>query len=153
MEDIKEKVMAITKEEEDALKKKWEDDYNRKLLLQTPIKTSTSKTPYIVLLIVMAALVMASIVLLEVFSIAGKDNTTTIGLILGFGATLTTGILTYIRAEKAENQSLETHILVNSRLSALMTEAKAASHAEGEMVGRDIANARSDELAKRNIQN
>ena len=140
--------MTVTKEEEDKLKSEWELEYNQKRLLQSPQTLPTNKTPYIVLLVVMATIVLASIVLLEIFT--DTDNAVTIGLIFGFGATLTTGILTYQRAERAETQSMQTHIMVNSRLSEWMKEAKAASHAEGEVIGRDLANARTDKLAGQN---
>ena len=137
--------MPITQNEEKQLKEKWKNEYARQLLLESPIKISKNNAPYIILLVIMAGLVLTSIVLLEIFT--DGDNAVTIGLIFGFGATLTTGILTYQRAEKAENQSMETHIMVNSRLSEWMKEAKAASHAEGEQAGRISANERTDKLA------
>jgi xanthine/uracil permease len=106
------------------------------------------KPQYLFVLIIMATVVLASIVTLEVLTAETKDNSVTIGLILGFGVTITTGILTYQKAEQAKSQSVETHIMVNSRLSEWMLEAKASSKAEGEIIGRKQANERTDMLAK-----
>jgi hypothetical protein len=115
--------------------------------LQPAPKAKADNMPYIVMLVVMSALIVASIVLLEVYAPADKDNTSTIALIIGFGGTLTATIMTFLKADKAETQAIETHLMVNSRLSQMIENAKAASHAEGEVVGRNDANARTDGLA------
>lgn len=72
------------------------------------------------------------------------DNTALIGAILGFLAPTTLSLLAFMKSQ-------ETHLSVNSRLDAFMSNAKLASRAqglaEGRMEGRSDANARTDALA------
>jgi low temperature requirement protein LtrA len=125
----------LTLADEDALKKKWIEEQQKTDSLKNP-----SKTPYVVMIVIMVSVVTLSIVLLETFSPIGKDNSATVLQIIGFAATTTAGLFAY-------QKSQDTHVMVNSRLSAWMTEAKASSHAEGEIAGRVAANIRTDELA------
>ena len=106
-----------------------------------------SKPNYLPVLIIMATIVLASIVALEVLTPDTKDNSVTIGLILGFGATITTGIFTYQKSEQTEKQSQETHDMVNSRLTEFIENAKGIAHAEGMEEGVRHANERTDALA------
>lgn len=99
---------------------------------------------YILAVLFMMSLGVVSTVVLVVARPENKDNILVIGTIIGFLAPTTLSLLSYMKSQ-------ETHLSVNSRLDAFMSQARLASRAEGlsegRKEGRDSANQRTDELA------
>jgi hypothetical protein len=81
------------------------------------------------------------------------------GVIFAFLTPTTTSLLSFFKASEAKEQAqetaeqaTETHLSVNSRLDAFIRQAAALARAEGlsegEEIGRNAANTRTDELKK-----
>lgn len=106
------------------------------------IVPAPNNLPYIVAVILMMFLGVASIVVI-VIARPNNDNTAIITTILGFLAPTTLSLLAYMKAQ-------ETHLSVNSRLDAFMRNAELAARVqgviEGRSQGRDDANLRTDQL-------
>jgi hypothetical protein len=98
--------------------------------------------PYIVTVALMAMFAVASVVAVTLIR-PTQDNSSLITTILGFIATTTASLLAFMKSQ-------ETHLSVNSRLDAFMRNAEMAAHiqglAEGQVKGRQDANARTDAL-------
>lgn len=97
----------------------------------------------LIAIVALTAIGMASVVL--VFWLRpDKDNTALIVNILGFIAPTTMALLAYLKAQ-------ETHLSVNSRLDEMMRNASRVARAEGleegRIAGRDVADARTDQIA------
>ncbi len=103
-----------------------------------------NNTPYIVAVVLMAALGITGVVLVALLY-RDMDRVVVMGLIGGFVAPTTLSLLAFMKSQ-------ETHLSVNSRLDAFMANAVKAAHAEGQSEGRkegrDAANARTDQLAE-----
>ncbi len=103
-----------------------------------------NNVPYLLAIVAMAVVGVTAVVLVSVLRPA-QDNSSIITTILGLLAPTTLSLLAFMKAQ-------ETHLSVNSRLDAFMREAKYAAHAKGLMEGRgegrEMADARTDTLAK-----
>lgn len=106
-----------------------------------------SKTwPYVVAGGVIPAVAILGIVSLLLFT-PDRDNSVLIGQIIGFAITITMSTFAYLK-------SADTREVVNSRMDEFKrtlqlsaNTAAAAAHAEGEKLGREAANQRTDILA------
>lgn len=103
-----------------------------------------SNVKYIVAVMFMMFLGVVSTVVLVTMKPDNKDNILVIGTIIGFLAPTTLSLLALMKSQ-------DTHLSVNSRLDAFMSQARLASRAEGlsegRKEGREQANQRTDELA------
>lgn len=99
--------------------------------------------PYVVAVVLMMFFGVTAISVISVLR-PEKDNTLLITSIVGFLTPTTLSLLAFMKAQ-------ETHLSVNSRLDAFMSNAKMAAHAqgldEGRVQGRMEADRRTDALA------
>lgn len=103
----------------------------------------TSITPYLVAIVVMAAITIVPIVAIAIAR-PGADNSSLYVMIIGFSTSTTAAILALMKSQ-------ETHLSVNSRLEQFIRNADRAARSEGELVGRAAgrasAEARTDVLS------
>ncbi len=118
------------------------DAEDRRAVLSLP----ASNFQYIVAVVVMMMMGVISTTVLVVMRPDNKENLLVIGLIIGFLAPTTLSLLALMKSQ-------ETHLSVNSRLDAFMSNAKSAAYAkgvtDGRLEGRDSADARTDVLSSR----
>lgn len=131
--------IASNIDNEESLKQKWKIEYQKELQQKIFLPTA-SRQPYVLMTFGMIVLVVISIVMLETFSPATRDNTSTITNIIGFAATTTAALFAY-------QKSQDTHVIVNSRLSEWMQKSEESALRKGMDEGRDKANKRADMLA------
>lgn len=99
-----------------------------------------TNTPYLLVSGGMAVVGVIAIVVITSLR-PDQDNAVLIATILGLLASTTASILAFQKAQ-------QTHLSVNSRLSAFLVAAKAQAKAEGVKEGGRAANERTDKLNK-----
>lgn len=100
-----------------------------------------NNTPYLVAVTLMVFFGIAGVAGISMAR-PNDDLLTIAAMVFGFLSPTTLSLLAFMKAQ-------ETHLSVNSRLDAFLQTAKDAARAEGEIAGRDVANARSDKLAQK----
>lgn len=96
--------------------------------------------PYIAAVVIMMLVGVAAAVAIT-FARPTTDNTLLIGSVFGFLLPTTLSLLAFMKAQ-------ETHLSVNSRLDAFMTQARLEAHALGVSEGRVTAERRADFLSR-----
>lgn len=71
------------------------------------------------------------------------------GIIFAFLTPTTTSLLSFMKAEDVKAQSKETYHMVNSRMSEMIEKVELLAHERGLREGRDAANERTDDLARK----
>lgn len=102
-----------------------------------------NSVPYLLAVVIMAIVTMAAITIIAVAR-TGEDNATLYAMIIGFATTTTAAVLAFMKSQ-------ETHLSVNSRLDQFIRNADRSARAEGELAGRaagrELADARTDQLS------
>lgn len=108
--------------------------------------------PYLIAVVVMFAIAVAGTVTLEVLN-PDKDNTILTAVIIAVVTSSTPGILSFmksqensVKVDKAVAKVEEVHTLVNSKMEVLLEKTSLLAKAEGERIGREEADARTDKL-------
>jgi hypothetical protein len=96
-------------------------------VLDTTNALKSSPTIYVMALVAMVFIGVASIVMVEVLR-PNQDNMVLHGLILGFLTPTTMSLLSLLKAN-------ETHTIVNSRMTALLEMTQKAAFARGQLEG------------------
>lgn len=109
---------------------------------QKSVVSPPNNIPYVLAVVVMSLIGVASIVLISIFR-SDKDNSNLITMIIGLITPTTLSLLAFMKAQ-------ETHLSVNSRLDSFMLNAREAAHAQGFVQGKAegiaVADARTDKL-------
>lgn len=93
---------------------------------------------YVVAVLIMSALGVAAVIAVTLMR-PSQDNTVLIASIFGFLLPTTMALLAFMKSQ-------ETHLSVNSRLDAFLSEARLAAKAEGVAEGRETAEKRADQI-------
>lgn len=115
-------------------------------LLYAKSKEKDEGTPYLTAILV-AIVVGISGVVTTVFLRPDFDILVVSVVIFGFLTPTTTSLLALLKTQETNEQTQETHLLVNSALDAAIENATKAAKEEGVREGVDRANTRTDELA------
>jgi uncharacterized membrane protein len=113
--------------------------------IENPNQAKPASPQYIIAVVAMFLIAVIGSVTIEVLR-PDKDNSILIALILGFVSTTTPAIMAFMQAREAKEQTKETHMLINSRLTEWMESARKESFSAGVEQGRTDANQRTDDL-------
>lgn len=109
-----------------------------------PVKDKS--TPYLAAVLVM--LVVGIMGVVTIVSIRPDfDILVVAGVIFAFLTPTTTSILALLKTQETNEQAIETHLSVNSRLDTFIKQAELVARAAGVVEGEEKANLRTDSLA------
>jgi len=146
-------INELTPEQEAELKAKWLeelkiDEHNMQIKLSAYPQKATI-TPYLITVVAVVLIAVAgSVVVVSITP--GQDNSALIIQIFGISAVVVPLIFNLIKAQEFVAKQDATHVMMNSRLSALLDATQKASFKEGEAAGRKASDARTDALAAAN---
>lgn len=103
------------------------------------VKT-TNNTPYLIAIVSMLLIGVVAIATITIKR-PEADNTVLIATVFAFIGPTTLSLLAFMKSQ-------ETHLSVNSRLDGFIKNAEAAAAARGNIEGQQIANERTDAIAK-----
>lgn len=113
------------------------------------VQSKNNNYIFVAVIVLMSFLAFASTMVIVILR-PEQDNLPIISQIFLFSTTIAASILTFVKAEQANNQAKETHDMVNSRLDQFIENADLAARAEGKaegiIKGRTDAENRSDKL-------
>lgn len=122
------------------------DKFKAMLAKTTPVADDTGKY----LAAVLAAILLGIVAVVLVLWLRPEyDPLIVIVSVFTIITPTTTSLLSFMKAEEAKEQAKETHLSVNSRLDAFITQASASARAEGVVAGEIKANERTDLLAEK----
>lgn len=125
-----------------------ETDKFRAMYAKVHQPAKDKSTPYLAAVLVM--LVVGIMGVVTIVSIRPDfDILVVAGVIFAFLTPTTTSILALLKTQETNEQAIETHLSVNSRLDAFIKQAELVARAAGVVEGEEKANLRTDSLAKK----